>query len=178
MDQQAPRTAAVAFLAACCLATVLLTPGAAQAAPVVSLPSGLLTVTVPLAASLTASGSTISGSLGTTTVVDGRLAATGYSVSVSTSGFDLVGPAVNPSSTVTHIPAAAATVRVTAATGVTPSSTVAVALPAALPVCVFTYSSPVLSLNLLSTYTMSLSIAVPSTAATGQYSGTVTQTVI
>lgn len=173
----APRTAVVAALGAACLALGGPTP-TAQAAPVVTLPSGLLTVTTPLAAALSTSGSTISGSLGTTTVIDGRLASTGYSVSVSTTGFDLVGPAVDSQSSITHIPASAATVQVTGSTGASPSTALPVALPSVTPVVVMTYSSPVLSLNLLSTYTMSLSIAVPGTAAQGRYTGTITQTVV
>jgi hypothetical protein len=148
----------------------------ANAAPVVALPSGLLTVTVPLTAGLSTGPSTISGSLGTTTVVDGRLAAAGYTVTMSTSGFDLVGPPVT-ASPVTHIPASAASIQVTAATGATPSTLLPVSLASAAPIT-FTYSSPVLSLNLLSTYTLGLSIAVPGSAGQGRYSGTITQTVV
>lgn len=176
------RIAALAALGASCL-LMPLGGGTAQAAAtssvpaaLVTLPSGLLTVSPPLAATLTTSGSTISGSLGTTTVIDGRLASPGYSVSVSTSGFDLVGPAVT-SSPVTHIPSSAVTVQVTGTSGGTPSSTAAVALPSALPVFVFTYGGLVSTINLLSTYTLSMSIDVPATAAIGRYVGTVTQTV-
>lgn len=171
----APRTVA-AVLGAVCLGTALLVPAEASAAPVVTLPSGLLTVTVPLAAALSDSSSTISGTLGTTTVVDGRLASAGYSVTVTTSGFDLVGPAVT-GSPVTHIPASASSVQVTGSTGATPSTALPVSLGSPASIA-FTYASPVLGLNLLSTYTMSLSIAVPSTAGQGRYTGTVTQTVI
>ena len=171
----APRAAA-AVLGAVCFGGLLAVPQAAQAAPVVTLPSGLLTVTVPLSAALSTGTSTISGSLGTTTVVDGRLAAAGYTVTVSTSGFDLVGPGVS-SSPVTHIPASAASVQVIGATGATPGTLLPVSLSAPAPIA-FTYSSPVLGLNLLSTYTLGLSIALPSTAGQGLYTGTVTQTVI
>jgi hypothetical protein len=171
----APRTAA-AVLGAVCLGAALLAPSQASAAPVVTFPSGLLTVTVPLAATLSTGTSTISGTLGTTTVVDGRIAAAGYTVTVSTSGFDLVGPAVS-SSPVTHIPSSAASVQVTGATGATAGTLLPVSLALPAPIA-FTYSSPVLGLNLLSSYTMGLSIALPSTAAQGRYTGTVTQTVV
>jgi hypothetical protein len=174
--RRAPRTAA-AVLGAACLGAVLVAPSNAQAAPVVALPSGLLTLTTPLVAALSTNGTTISGSLGTSTVVDGRLASAGYTVTVSTSGFDLFGPAVNASSNVTHIPGSAATVQVTGATGVTPGTLLPVSLTAAAPIG-FTYTSPVSLLNLLSTYTLGLSIALPSTAGQGAYTGTVTQTVI
>ncbi|MCW2543172.1 MAG: hypothetical protein JWM40_724 [Frankiales bacterium] len=173
--RRAPRTAA-AVLGAACVGALLAVPSAAQAAPVVTLPSGLLTVTIPVAAALSTGPTTISGSLGTTTVIDGRLAAAGYTVTVSTSGFDLLGPAVS-SSPVTHIPASASSVQVTGATGVTPGTLLPVSLAAPTPIA-FTYSSPVLGLNLLSTYTLGLSIALPSTAGQGAYTGTVTQTVI
>ena len=141
------------------------------------LPGVGLTVTVPLTASLSTSPTTINGTLGTTTVVDGRLGASGYTVSVSTSGFDLVGPAVNVNSNVTHIPASAASVQVTGATGATPGTLLPVSLGSVTPIG-FTYGGSVLGLNLLSTYTMSMSIALPPTAGQGRYSGTVTQTVI
>jgi hypothetical protein len=160
--------------ASCVLPTVTATTAEAS---VVTLPSGLLSVTVPLAATLSTSGSTISGSLGTTTVIDGRLASTGYSVSVSTSGFDLVGPAVT-SNPATHIPSSTATVQVTGTTGGSATPMTPVALPSVLPIFVFTYGGAVATINLLSTYTLSLSIAVPSTAAIGRYTGTVTQTVV
>lgn len=170
----AARTAA-AVLAAVCLGTGLMVPTQASAAPVVTLPSGLLTVTVPLAAALNTGGSTISGTLGTTTVIDGRLAAAGYTVTVSTAGFDLVGAA--SSSSATHIPTSAASIQVTGATGATASTLLPLSLAAPAPI-VFTYSSPVLGLNLLSTYTLGLSIALPSTAGQGLYTGTITQTVV
>jgi hypothetical protein len=170
----APRTAA-AVLGAVCLGAALLAPSTAQAAPVVTLPSGLLTVTVPLAAALSTGSTTISGSLGTTTVVDGRLAAAGYTVTVSTSGFNLVG--ATSSNNVTHIPSSAASVQVTGAVGATPGTLLPVSLAAAAPIP-FTYSSPVLGLNLLSTYTLGLSVALPSTAGQGLYTGTITQTVV
>lgn len=174
MTRRTKAAAAAALVASCLVAGI---GGRADAAPVLTLPSGLLTVTPPVVASLSTSGSTISGSLGTTTVIDGRLASAGYSVSMSTAGFDLIGPAVTSSPT-THIPASAVTVRVTSTTGGSASTTAPVALPSALPIFLFTYGGAVSTINLLSTYTMSMSIAVPTAAAQGRYTGTVTQTVV
>ena len=169
----APRTALAAALGASC---VLLSTGPAEAAPVPAL-SGLLTVSlgVPLA-TLSTTGSTSTGSLGTTTVVDGRLTSSGYDISVTSSGFDLVGPPVTASAT-THIPGSAATVRVTGVTGGTVASTAATALPAS-PLTRLSYPSSVLSLDLVSTYTLSMTVTVPAAAAPGRYTGTVTQTVV
>lgn len=171
----APRTAFAAALGALCLVAVALA-GPADAAPVVTLLSGLLTVSVvPPTAGLTTVGSTASGSLGTSTVVDGRLFATGYDVSVSTAGFDLVGALSSTSAT--HIPASTTSVTNTVVTGGTSSRTSAVALPSASPIFHLTYPSQVLSVDLVSTYTLSLSLTIPAAAAAGRYTGTVTQTV-
>ena len=149
---------------------------AGAAALPVQLLSGLLTVSVaPPTAALTASGSTVSGSLGTTTIVDGRLAATGYDVTVTTSGFNLVGVPVT-SSPVTHVAPSAVTAAVTATTGGTASTTAAAALPAS-PLFHLTYPSGVLSVNLASTYTLRLVVTLPAQAAPGAWTGTVTQTV-
>lgn len=172
---RASRTALPAALAALCLGT-LLTGTPAAAAPVVTVLSGLLVVSVPTTAGLTTVGSTSSGSLGTTTVVDGRLGATGYDVSVSTTGFDLVGAA--SSSSATHIPASAVTITNTAVTGGTSSNTTPVALPAAAPIFRLSYPSQVFALDLASTYTLSLSLTIPAEAGPGRYTGTVTQTVV
>lgn len=173
--RKAPGAALVAALG--CWGLLLAQPPAADAAPVVTLLSGLLTVSaVPAAATLTTTGSTSSGSLGTTTVVDGRLGATGYDVSVSTSGLDLVGALASNSQT--HVPASAVSVRNTAVTGGTSTSTAAVTLPSATPVFGVRYSGPLSGLvNLTSTFTIGMSVAVPATAASGRYTGTVTQTV-
>lgn len=172
---RASSTALPAALAALCLGT-LLTATPVAAAPVVTVLSGLLVVSVPTAASLTTAGSTVSGSLGTSTVVDGRLGATGYDVSVSTTGFDLVG--AESATSATHIPASAVAVTNTAVTGGTSSNLNAVALPAAAPIFRLSYPSQVLALNLPSTYTLSLSLTVPAEAGPGRYTGTVTQTVV
>ena len=169
---RAARSAVAAALAVACLGSVQ----EAEAAPIpTALLSGLLTLNlVPTAAALTTSGSTATGSLGTTTVVDGRLNATGYDVSLTTSGFDLVGP--TPSSDpATHIGASSATAAVTATTGGTASTTAYKALPAS-PLFHLTYSGSVLTVNLTSTYTLALSVTVPAAAAAGRYTGTVTQT--
>ncbi len=172
--QRAARVAITATLAALCAVPV--PAGAAQAAPPVALLSGLLTVSVaPAAAVLSASGSTVTGSLGTTTIVDGRLGATGYAVSVTTSGFDLVGAPITSSPT-THVAPSAVTARVTATTGGTASSTTATALPAT-PLFLLTYPSGVLGVNLASTYTLGLVVTMPAQAAAGAWTGTVTQTV-
>lgn len=171
----APRTALAAVLGS--VGLLLSAPPPADAAPVVTLLSGLLTVSVvPTAATLTTTGSTSSGSLGTTTVVDGRLGATGYSVSLSTAGFDLVGALSSNSQT--HVPTTAVTVRNTAVTGGTSTSTAPVTLPSATPVFRVSYSGPLGGLlNLTSTFTIALSVAVPASAAPGLYTGTVTQTI-
>lgn len=173
----APRTALAAALGALLSLAVQGFPAApqAQAAPVLTLLSGLLSISVAPTATLTTTGSTATGSLGTTTVIDGRLGASSYDVSVSTAGFDLVG--ATSSNTATHIPPSAATVRDTAVTGGTASSTSAVALPSASPIFRVTYPSSVLTVNLVSTYTMSMTLTVPAAAAAGLYTGTVTQTV-
>ncbi len=168
----APPAALAVVLGAACLLSV----PQAQAAPVVTVLSGLLTVgVVPPTAALTTTGSTSAGSLGTTTVTDGRLGAASYDVSVSTAGFTLVGATVVNAST--HIPAWSVSVRNTAVTGGTASSTAAVALPSATPIFRVTYPSSILGVNLVSTYTMAMTITVPASAAAGQYTGTVTQTV-
>lgn len=169
---RAARSAVSAALAVACLGTAQ----QAQAAPLpTTLLSGLLTLNLaPVSASLTTSGSTVSGSLGTTTVIDGRLGATGYDVSVTTNGFDLLGPTPSLSAT-THIPASSVTAAVTATTGGTASTSAYKALPAS-PLFHLTYPSSVLSVNLTSTYTLALSLTVPAAAATGRYTGTVTQT--
>jgi hypothetical protein len=172
---RAPRTAVAVVLGAS--GVLLFGAPAAYAAPPVALTSGLLTITLaPASASLTTTGSTTSGNLGTTTVTDGRVGATGYNVSVTSNGFDLVGPPVTSSPT-THIPSSAATTRATATTGGTASSTAAAALPAS-PLFHLSYPGAVLSLDLISTYTLSLTIAVPAQAAPGRYTGTVTQTLV
>lgn len=172
----APRTALTAALGALCLLPVL-QPPPAQAAAVVTLLSGLLTVSVvPPTAGLTTAGSTASGSLGTTTVMDGRLGVGGYDVSVSTAGFDLVGAL--SATAATHIPTSAVTVTNTAATSGTSSRTTAVALPSASPIFHLTYGGPVSGLiDLTSTYTLSMTLTIPAAAASGLYTGTVTQTV-
>lgn len=173
---RAARSAVSAALAVACLVPALVSASPAEAAPIpTTLLSGLLTLNLaPVSASLTTTGSTASGSLGTTTVVDGRLNATGYDVSVTTSGFDLVGPAVTSSAT-THIPASSVTAAVTGTTGGTASTSAYKALPAS-PLFHLTYPSSVLAVNLTSTYTLALSITVPAAAAEGRYTGTVTQT--
>jgi hypothetical protein len=169
----APRTALAVALGVSC---VLVASPAQPASATVTLLSGLLAIgIVPPTATLTTTGSTSTGSLGTTTVVDGRLGLDHYDVSVSTSGFDLVGAAASTSAT--HIPASAVTVQNTAVTGGTSSRTTAVALPSASPIFRLTYPSSVLSLNLASSYTLAMTINVPAAAATGRYTGTVTQTV-
>lgn len=172
----APRAAVAAALGAAGLLAAA--PPPAGAAPVVTLLSGLLTVSaVPASATLTTSGATSSGSLGTTTVVDGRLGATGYTVSLSTAGFDLVGALSSNSQT--HVPTTAVTVQNTAVTGGTSTNTSPVTLPSATPVFGVTYSGPLSGLiNLTSTFTIGMTVAVPASAAPGLYTGTVTQTVV
>lgn len=148
----------------------------AEAVPRVELLSGLLALSVvPPAAVLTASGTTASGSLGTTTVADGRLGATGYDVTVTTSGFDLVGVPIT-SDPVTHVAPSAVRAAVTATTGGTASTMASAALPAN-PLFHLTYPSGVLSVNLVSTYTLSLSVTLAAQAGPGAWTGTVTQTV-
>lgn len=167
------RNALVALLALACLAGPASLP--AYAAPPLQL-TGLLALSVAPAAGLTTSGSTASGSLGLSTVVDGRLGGTGYDVAVSSAGFDLVGATGAPSPT-THIDGSAARVQVTATTGGTASSLVARTLPAN-PLFRLAYPAAVLSLDLTSSFTLSLSIDLPAAAAVGRYTGTVTQTVV
>ena len=170
---RAARSAVAAALAVACLGSV----HDAQAAPIpTTVLSGLLTLSVaPVAATLTTSGSTVSGSLGTTTVIDGRLNATGYNVSVTTNGFDLVGPTPS-SSTTTHIPASSVKAAATATTGGTATTTAYATLPAN-PLFRLNYAGSVLTVNLTSTYTLGLTITVPAAAAAGRYTGTVTQTI-
>jgi hypothetical protein len=169
----APRTALAAALGVSC---VLLAPPAKAEPALVTGLSNLLSIgVVPPAATLTTTGGTSTGSLGTTTVVDGRLNAGYYDVSVSTSGFNLVGATVSNSAT--HIPSSAVTVQNTAFTGGTSSRTTAVALPSVSPIFRLSYAAPVLGLNLASSYTMSMTINVPAPAANGLYTGTVTQTI-
>jgi hypothetical protein len=174
---RAPRTAVTAALGALCLVAVSVNSAPpAEAVGVVDLLSGLLSVSiVPATATLTTSAGVASGSLGTTTIIDGRALASSYDVSMSTAGFDLVGALSSTSAT--HIAASAVTVQNTAVTGGTSSRTSAVALPSASPIFRVTYSSGVLSVNLVSTYTMSMSLTVPAGLAAGLYTGTVTQTV-
>lgn len=158
------------------LGAVCLLPAPARAQPPAVL-SGLLTITLaPVAATLTTSAATSTGTLGTTSVVDGRSGAGGYDISVSSSGFDLVGPAVTASPT-THIPPSAAAVRVSAATGGTASTTAAKPLPAA-PLCHLTYAGTVLVVDAISTYTLAMTVTIPAAAAAGRYTGTVTQTIV
>ncbi|MCU1595793.1 MAG: hypothetical protein JWO12_3185 [Frankiales bacterium] len=171
----APRKALVVFLGAACVCTIITSPRA-DAAPVITAPSGLLVVMVPAGATLLGSGSTVMGNL-STTVLDGRSAATGYNVSVSTSGFDLVGAAVT-TSPATHIPPGAAQVQETAVSlGSTSSSTATVTLPSASPVFRLTYALPVSLADLASSYTLALTVTIPAQAAPGRYTGTVTQTI-
>lgn len=165
------RTAIVVALAPACLGVI----PASAAAPPVTLLSGLLTVSfVPATASLSTSGSTVSGSLGTTTIVDGRLSATGYDVSVSSTGFTLVGALSQTAAS--FIAGTAASVAVTGVTGGTASTTAGRALPAS-PLFHLTYGSAISLVDLTSTYTLSMSLTVPASAAAGLYTGTVTQTV-
>lgn len=169
---RAPRIALAATLGFSCLLPI----AGAQAAPPLQLLSGLLTISLaPAAATLTTAGASTTGSLGTTTVVDGRLGATGYNVSVTTTGFDLAGVPVTASPT-THIPAADVTAQVTATTGGTASTSAPAVLPAA-PLFHLTYTGSVLSVDVLSSYTLALNVSIPAAAATGLYTGTVTQTV-
>jgi hypothetical protein len=171
----ATRAALAATLVAACVG--LVGPAReAEAALAPTLLSNLLTVSVvPPTANLTTAAGVASGSLGTVTVVDGRLAASSYDVSVSTAGFDLVGALTSTSAS--HIPASAVSVANTAVTGGTASRTSPVALPSGTPIFRVTYSSAVALVNLVSTYTMSMSLVIPAPAASGQYTGTVTQTV-
>lgn len=172
---RAPRTAVTAALGALCLLAVS-APPEAEAVGLVEGLTGLLSVSVvPPTAALTTAGSVASGSLGTTTISDGRLAASSYDVSMSTAGFDLVGALSSTSAT--HIAASAVTVQNTAVSGGTSSRTSAVALPSASPIFRVSYASGVLSVNLVSTYTMSMSLTIPAGLASGLYTGTVTQTV-
>lgn len=163
------RTALVVALAAACLGAM------PPAVPPVTVLSGLLTVSIaPAAASLSTSGSTVSGTLGTSTIIDGRLNATGYDVSVSSTGFTLVGASSQTSAS--FIAGTAASVAATSVTGGTASTNAAHALPAS-PLFHLTYSGAISLVNLTSTYTLSMSLTVPAQAASGQYTGTVTQTV-
>ncbi len=173
MPASAARVALAAALAAACLGVPAHAPAQA-AAPPVTLLSGLLTVSLaPAAASLTASGGTASGVLGTTTVIDGRLASGGYDISVTTTGFALVGSAAGAT---TRAAASAVSARASAATGGTLSTTAFKVLPAS-PLARLSYGSSVHSLDLVSTYTLALSVALPTGAAPGLWTGTVTQTV-
>lgn len=158
------------------LAVACLTSGSASAAPIpVTLLSGLLTVSVvPPTASLSTTGSTVSGSLGTSTIVDGRLGATGYDVSVSSTGFALVGALSQTSAS--FIPGSAASVAVSSVSGGTASTTAASALPAS-PLFHLAYTGAISLVNLTSSYTLSMSLTVPAQASSGRYTGTVTQTV-
>ena len=168
---RAARTALGVALAVVCLGS-----GTASAGPPpVTLLSGLLTVSVvPPTASLSTSGTTVSGSLGTSTIIDGRLGATGYDVSLSSTGFTLLGALSQTSAS--FIPGTAASVSASAPSGGTLSTTAAHALPAT-PLFHFTYTSAVNLVNLTSSYTLSMSLTVPAPAAAGLYTGTVTQTV-
>src|SRR3954447_23967022 len=95
---RAAGTALVVALAVVCLGSS--SPASAAPALPVTLLSGLLTVSlVPAAAALSTTGSTVSGALGTSTIIDGRLGATGYDVSVTSTGFTLVGALSATSST-------------------------------------------------------------------------------
>jgi hypothetical protein len=141
----------------------------------VTLLSGLLTVSVvPPTAALSTAGSTVSGTLGTTTIIDGRLGATGYDVSVSSTGFTLVGALSQTSAS--FIPGTAASVAGSAPSGGSLSTTASQALPAT-PLFHFSYSGAISLVNLTSSYTLSMSLTVPAQAAAGRYTGTVTQTV-
>lgn len=159
-------------LGAACLLP-LMTGTAEAASPVL----GLLSVAVTPTATLSVSGSVASGSLGTTTVLDTRTGSTGYLVSVSTDGFDLVGPPVTGSAS-THIPTTAAAVSVTAASGGTPSSTASVALPSLAPVFQMTYPSAVGLIGASSSYRLGLTVTIPAAAGPGRYTGTVTQSLV
>lgn len=167
--------ALAATLVAACLGAV----SPAQPAEAVLVPtvlSNLLAVSVvPATATLTTTAGVASGSLGTTTVVDGRLAAASYDVSISTAGFDLVGALTSTSGS--HIPPSAVSVANTAVTGGTASRNTQVALPSAVPIFRVSYPSQVSLANLVSTYTLSMSLVIPAPAASGRYTGTVTQTV-
>lgn len=170
-----PRAALAAALGAVCL---LVAAPAAQArqTPLTSPLSGLITIVVSPTSTLTVTGLSGTGSLGTTTVVDARPASTGYNVTVSSTGFDLVGPTPSLSAT-THIPDSAVTVQVTGATGGTPIGTVTT-LPSALPVLHLIYTSPVSLVALPSSYTLGVQLSIPAAAGRGLYTGTVTQTVV
>jgi hypothetical protein len=173
MPHAAPRTALVAVLASACLGAA---PAHAQTTvlPQQALSNVLSLSIAPVSATLTGTTTSVSGTLGTTTVVDGRLASNGYDVNVTSTGFDLFGAPVTSSAT-THIPGTAASAQATSATGGTLSTTALKALPAS-PLFHLTYPSSVLSLNLTTTYTLALSISIPAAAAAGRYTGTVTQT--
>ena len=167
----AARTALGVALAVACLES-----GPASAGPLpVTVLSGLLTVSVvPPTASLSTSGAVVSGSLGTSTIIDGRLGATGYDVAVSSAGFTLVGALSQTSAS--FIAGTAAAVAVSSVSGGTASTPAASALPAS-PLFHLTYSSAISLVNLTSTYTLSMSLTVPAQASAGRYTGTVTQTV-
>lgn len=172
---RAARQARVALGVALVSACLGVATSDVQAAPPVTVLSGLLTVSVvPPAATLSTSGSTVSGSLGTSTIIDGRLGATGYDVTVTSSGFQLVGATSQTSAS--FITGTAASVAVTATSGGTASTTAYRSLPAT-PLFRLSYPGSVSLVNLTSTYTLSLSLTVPGTAATGRWTGTVTQTV-
>ena len=158
------------------LAVACLGSASAAAGPMpVTVLSGLLTVSVvPAAASLSTAGATVSGSLGTTTIIDGRLGATGYDVSVSSTGFTLVGALVQTSSS--FIPGSAVSSAVSAVSGGTASTTTASALPAS-PLFHLSYTGAISLVNVTSSYTLSMSLTVPAQASAGRYTGTVTQTV-
>lgn len=168
-----PRGAVVAALGA---AFVFAGTAAAAGRQALPLP-GLISVTVSPAATLEVTGSSGSGSLGPTTVVDSRIGSLGYVVSVGSAGFDLVGP-VPSSDPLTHIPAGSATVLATATSGGTPSGTGPVTLSALSPVFELTYPSAVDLLAVTSSYTLSMALSIPAAASPGLYSGTVTQSVV
>ena len=174
---RAPRIAVRATLGALCVVVVAAVPATpAAAGGLLQTTSGLLSVSlVPASATLTTTSNVAAGSLGTTTVVDGRPLATSYDVSLSTAGFNLVGALSSTSAT--HLDPSAVTVTNTAVTGGTSSRTSSVGLPSAAPIFRLTYPSQVLAIDLTSTYTMSMSLTIPAGVAPGRYTGTVTQTV-
>ena len=139
--------------------------------------AGVVAIVTTPAATLTQSGSNLTGTLGLTTVTDTQLGSHNWTVTISSTDLSLVGasPAVT-------IPATAASVSMGAPTVTVPGTASITSYPdAANPLSLANTAKNLVQASATNanvvTYLPNMSVAVPNNQTAGAYTATVTQTV-